>query len=86
MARQPDRVGVLLDRGLGDLLGRLVEAGVDDLEAGVAQGARDHLRAPVVPVEAGLRDDRLGTFRPWNGQSNEHPGCGPDHVRRRMLP
>ena len=31
--RQADGVDVLLERGLGDLLGRLVQAGVDDLEA-----------------------------------------------------
>jgi len=49
--RQPDRVGVLLDHGLDDLLGRLVQARVDDLEAGVAQGAGDHLRPAVVSVE-----------------------------------
>ena len=55
--RQPDRVGVLLDHRLDDLLGRLVQAGVDHLHAGVAQRAGDDLRAAVVPVEAGLRDD-----------------------------
>ena len=55
--REPDRVGVLLDRGLGDLLGGLVQAGVDDLEPGVAQRPRDDLGAPVVPVEPGLGDD-----------------------------
>ena len=55
--RQPDRVGVLLDRGLGDLLGRLVQARVDDLEPGVAQRPGDHLGPAVVPVETGLRDD-----------------------------
>ncbi len=53
----PDRVRVLLDRRLDDLLRGLVEAGVDDLHAGVAERARDDLRAAVVPVEAGLRDD-----------------------------
>ena len=37
--------------------GRLVQAGVDDLHAGVAQRPGDHLRAPVVPVQAGLGDD-----------------------------
>ena len=55
--RDADGVGVLLDRGLDDLLRRLVEAGVDDLHAGVAERAGDDLRAAVVPVEAGLRDD-----------------------------
>ena len=35
--REPDRVGVLLEGGLGDLLGRLEETGVDHLEPGVAQ-------------------------------------------------
>ena len=55
--RDADGVGVLLDRGLDDLLGRLVQARVDDLHAGVAQRARDDLRAAVVPVEARLRDD-----------------------------
>src|SRR6185369_6634498 len=48
---------VLLDRGLGDHLGGLVEAGVDHLEAGVTERARYHLRAAVVPVEPGLRDE-----------------------------
>src|SRR4029079_1762970 len=54
--RDPDRVGVLLDRRLHDLLGRLVEAGVDHLHPGVAEGAGDDLRAAVVPVEPRLRD------------------------------
>ena len=52
-----DRVGVFLDHGLDDLLGRLVQARVDDLHARVAQRTGDDLRAAVVPVEAGLRDD-----------------------------
>ena len=55
--RDPDCVGVLLDRRLDDLLGGLMEAGVDHLHPGVAQGSRDDLRATVVTVEAGLRDD-----------------------------
>ena len=55
--RDPDRVGVLLDRRLDDLLGSLMEAGVDHLHAGIAQGARDDLGAAVVSVEAGLGDD-----------------------------
>ena len=55
--READRVGVLLDHGLGDLLGRLVQAGVDHLHAGVAQGAGDDLGAAIVAVEAGLGHD-----------------------------
>ena len=55
--READRVGVLLDHGRGDLLGRLVQAGVDDLHAGVAERAGDDLGAAVVAVEAGLGDD-----------------------------
>jgi hypothetical protein len=55
--RDPDRVGILLDRGPDDLLGGLMEAGVDHLHAGVAQGAGDDLGATVMAVETGLRDD-----------------------------
>ena len=55
--REAEGVGVLLDDGGDDLLGRLVQAGVDDLEARVAQRARDDLGAPVVAVEARFADD-----------------------------
>ena len=55
--RDADGVRVLLNRGLDDLLGRLVKAGVDDLHAGIAERAGDDLCAAVVPVEARLRDD-----------------------------
>ena len=37
--------------------GRLVQPGVDDLEPAVAQRPGDDLGAPIVTVEAGLRDD-----------------------------
>ncbi len=57
VAGEPDGVRVLLDRGLGDLLGRLEEAGVDHLEAGVAKRPGDDLGAAIVPVETRLRDD-----------------------------
>ena len=61
--RQPDGVGVLLQRGLGHLLGRLEQPGVDHLEARVTQGAGDHFDAPVVAVEAGFgHDDSIGTL------------------------
>ena len=55
--RDADGVGVLLHRRLDDLLGRLVQAGVDHLHAGVAERAGDDLRAAIVSVETGLRDD-----------------------------
>ena len=54
--RDPDGIGVLLDRRLDDLLGRLVQAGVDDLHARVPQRAGDDLCPSVVTVEAGLCD------------------------------
>ena len=61
--RQADGVDVLLERGLRDLLRRLVEARVDDLEAGVAQGPRDGLGPPVVAVEPRLGDHHaIGPF------------------------
>src|SRR5438270_421149 len=60
---EPDGVGVLLDGGGHDLLGRLVQARVDDLEAGVAQRARHALGAAVVAVEAGLGDDHADGAR-----------------------
>jgi len=53
----PDRVRVLLNGGLDDLLGRLVEACVDDLHTCVAKGAGDDLRAPIVAVQTGLRNN-----------------------------
>ena len=54
--RDPDRVGILLDRRLHDLLGRLMEARVDHLHARIAERAGDDLGAAVVPVEAWLGD------------------------------
>ena len=57
--RQPDDVHVLLERRGRDHLGRLAQARVDDLEALVAQAAGEHLRAAIVAVEAGLRDQDL---------------------------
>ncbi len=51
---RPDGVGVLLEDGLGDLLGRLVQAGVDDLEAGVAQGPGDDPGPRSWPSRPGL--------------------------------
>ncbi len=55
--RDADGVSVLLDRGLDDLLRRLMKARVDHLHAGIAERAGDDLRAAVVPVEPRLGDD-----------------------------
>jgi hypothetical protein len=52
---QPDGVGILLDRRLCDLLGRLMKAGVDDLETRVPKGSSHHLRTTIVPVQPGFR-------------------------------
>ncbi len=54
---EADGIGILLDCGLGDLLGRLVQPCVDHLHAGVPEGAGDDLGAAVVSVEPGLGDD-----------------------------
>src|SRR5207302_7569177 len=45
------------DRGLDDLLRRLMETGVHDLHSRVAEGAGDDLRPTVMAVETGLRND-----------------------------
>ncbi len=52
----PHGVHVLLNGGGGDLLGSLPQARVDHLVARVAQCPRHDLRAPVVPIQAGLGD------------------------------
>ena len=76
--REAERVGVLLDDGRDDLLGRLVQARVDDLEARVAQRPGDHLRAPVVAVEARFADDdAVGAVH-----GAEHRAGAPDSPRR----
>src|SRR3954453_14139947 len=75
--RQPDRVGVLLDDGLHDLLRRLVQPGVDDLHAGVPERAGDHLRPTVVPVEAGFGDDHADPFGCHVRTLGRR--CGPGH-------
>src|SRR5262249_398723 len=54
---EPDGVGVLLDGGGDDLLGRLMQAGVDHLEPRIPKSARDDLGAAVVAVEPGLGHD-----------------------------
>ncbi len=51
------RVGVLLHRGLGHLLGGLVQPGVDHLEACVTQGAGYDLGTTIMSVKSGLGDN-----------------------------
>src|SRR5918996_4674409 len=70
--RKPDGVDVLLDRGGGDLLGRLVQARVDDLHPGVSQRSGDDLDAPVVAVEAGL----CNQYSRSSGWQSKSPGQG----------
>ena len=65
--RQADRVGILLEGGLRDLLRGLVQPGVDHLEAGVPQRPRDDLRPPVMAVQTGLRDH--------HAIAPPHPAC-----------
>ena len=55
--RQADGIRVFLQRGLGNLLRRLVQTRVDHLKPTVAQGTRDDLGPAVVTVETGFRDD-----------------------------
>ncbi len=55
--RKTDPVGVFLNRGLHDLLGRLEKARVNHFHPGVAQGACDDLRATIVAVQARFSDD-----------------------------
>ena len=59
---EPDRVGVFLNRRLGDHFGRLMQPGINHLEAGVAQRAGDNLGATIVAVEAWFRDDDSEPF------------------------
>ena len=65
------RVRVFLNRRLDDLLGRLVQP-LDALHAGVAQRARDDLRAAVGPVEPGFAMTTL-IFRATVPQSSLVP-------------
>jgi hypothetical protein len=64
---EPDGVGVLLERGLDDLLRRLVQPGIDHLHARVPERSCDDLRPAIVAVEAGLRDH--DTESPLHGRS-----------------
>jgi hypothetical protein len=66
--RESDGIGILLNRRLDDLVGRLVQPRVDNLHTGIAQGARNHLGAAIMPVQTGLGydyADRIGHARQY---------------------
>src|SRR3990170_4832344 len=56
-AREANRVDILLDRGLDDVLRRLPQSRVDDLHPRIAERAGDDLRPAVMAIQAGLRDE-----------------------------
>ena len=61
--RQANPIYILLQRGFGDLFGRLMQPGVDDFKAVVAQGSLNGLCAPIVAVETWLgNNDAIGPF------------------------
>src|SRR5689334_9553463 len=75
---ETNRVDVLLNRGAGDHLRRLVKTRVDDLEARVAQGTGDDLCPAIVAVEAGFgyqnADVGVGhDINPWRARSRSRP-------------
>src|SRR6266446_6950852 len=72
--REPDDVHVFLDRRLHYLVRRPLEAGVDDFDPGVTQRLGHDLRAAVVPVEPGLRDQHLHAKRNAGSQRAAPPG------------
>ena len=55
--REPDGIRILLNHRLDDLLGRLMKTRVDHLHAGIPKRPRDDLRATIVAVKTGLRDN-----------------------------
>ena len=69
--RERHHVDVLLDRGLDDLLGRLVESGVDHLHAAVAERGGHDLGATVVPIKPGLTHQHADLA--LHDSSNEGP-------------
>src|SRR5690606_25985622 len=54
---QANDVGILLQRRVHDLFGRLAQPRVDDLHAGIAERTGNHLGATVVAVEPRRGDD-----------------------------
>ena len=64
--RQADRIDILLESGLGDLLGGLVQARVDHLETVVSEGSGNGLGATVVAIQTWFRhDDAICALHKW---------------------
>ena len=63
--RHADRVHVLIEGGLDDLLCGLVQPGVDDLEPRLAQCQGDDLGSAVVTIQTGLGDEDPDGSRPF---------------------
>src|SRR5256885_9972125 len=80
-AGEADRVDVLLDRGLDDVLRCLPQAGVDDLHPRVAQRPGDDLRPAIVTVQSGLGDEDADLLR-----DRDHLSRGEAPPRRRRSP
>src|SRR3972149_1253978 len=79
-ARQADRVDVLLDRRLDDVLRGLPQTRVDALYPRIAERAGDHLRTAVVPVEARFRNEDSDLLRHRDLSVQERLLPDPEHL------
>src|SRR5574341_55062 len=84
--RESHDVHVLLNRGLGEHLRRLMQARVDDLHAGVAQRRGHDFGAPVVSVQPRLGDEHADRPPPSRGHQrrNRSRAASPWTVRRAL--
>src|SRR5437870_5395160 len=80
-AGEPNRIDVLLDRGLDDILRGLPQARVDDLHPRVAQRPGYDLRPAIVTVQSGLGDEDADLLR-----DRDHLNRGEAPPRRRRSP
>src|SRR5687767_76886 len=74
--RQPDHVGILLQRRTHYLLRRLPEARVNHLHAGVSKRTGNHLGPTVVAIEAWLGDNDADYLHYRNASGAQGPGLG----------
>src|SRR5881396_1301027 len=80
-AGEADRIDVLLDCGLDDVLRRLPEARIDDLHPRVAQRPGDDLRPAIVTVQSGFGNEDADLLR-----DRDHLNRGEAPPRRRRSP